>query len=141
MSDCARTIEEAVAKMGGLDILVRPPCHVCGLHHNLKHPVDVLIRQSTDARERPTLSSPSIYCFMKEETAVCTTGAPHGIVTRLCDQVNSGGVWTDAMLSEPLGEKAFLDGLTMHVITVARLIEEAIPHLSKNKVLGSRVGM
>ncbi|BDA48978.1 3-oxoacyl-[acyl-carrier-protein] reductase FabG [Coccomyxa sp. Obi] len=68
VSDCTRTIEEAVAKMGGLDILV-----------------------------------------------------------------NSGGVWTDAMLSEPLGEKAFLDGLTMHVITVARLIEEAIPHLSKNK--------
>ena len=69
VADCARTIEEAVTKMGGLDILV-----------------------------------------------------------------NSGGVWTDAMLSEPLGEKAFLDGLTMHVITVAQLIEEAIPHLSKNKV-------
>lgn len=68
VSDCTRTIEEAVAKMGGLDILV-----------------------------------------------------------------NSGGVFTDAMLKEPLGEKAFLDGLTMHVITVAQLIEEAIPHLSKNK--------
>jgi hypothetical protein len=38
------------------------------------------------------------------------------------------------MLSEPLGQKAFLDGLTMHVITVAQLIEEAIPHLSANKV-------
>lgn len=69
VSDCARTIKEAVEKMGGLDILV-----------------------------------------------------------------NSGGVWTDAMLSEPLGEKALLEGLTMHVITVARLIEEAMPHLSKNKV-------
>lgn len=68
VGDCTRTIEEAVAKMGGLDILV-----------------------------------------------------------------NSGGVWTDAMLSEPLGEKAFLDGLTMHVITVAKLIEEAMPHLSRNK--------
>lgn len=44
------------------------------------------------------------------------------------------------MLSEPLGEKAFLDGLTMHVITVARLIEEAIPHLSKNKVHDSKAG-
>ncbi len=67
--DCKRTVEEAVAKMGGLDILV-----------------------------------------------------------------NCGGVWTDAILSDHLGEQGFSDAFKMHVITPAQLIEEAIPHLSKNKV-------
>ena len=69
VSDCKRTVEEAVARMGGLDILV-----------------------------------------------------------------NCGGVWTDAILSDHLGEQGFSDAFKMHVITPAQLIEEAIPHLSKNKV-------
>lgn len=69
VSDCKRTVEEAVAKMDGLDILV-----------------------------------------------------------------NCGGVWTDAIMSDHLGEQGFSDAFKMHVITPAQLIEEAIPHLSKNKV-------
>lgn len=38
------------------------------------------------------------------------------------------------MLSNPLGEKAFIDGITMHVVTVAQLIEQALPHLTAKKV-------
>jgi hypothetical protein len=38
------------------------------------------------------------------------------------------------MLTEPLGERAFVEGMTMHVVAVAQLIEEAMPYLSKNKV-------
>ena len=69
VSDCKRTVEEAVQKMGGLDILV-----------------------------------------------------------------NCGGVWTDAITADHLGEKGFGDAFTMHVVTPAQLIEEAMPHLSANKV-------
>lgn len=38
------------------------------------------------------------------------------------------------MLSDPCGRQAFVDGITMHVVTVAQLMEEAMPHLSKHKV-------
>ena len=38
------------------------------------------------------------------------------------------------MLSDPCGKQAFIDGITMHVVTVAQLMEEAMPHLSKHKV-------
>ena len=69
VSDCKRTVEEAVKMMGGLDILV-----------------------------------------------------------------NCGGVWTDAITSDHLGAKGFGDAFTMHVVTPAQLIEEAMPHLSANKV-------
>ncbi|CAK0786472.1 hypothetical protein CVIRNUC_009685 [Coccomyxa viridis] len=68
VSDCKRTVEEAVKMMGGLDILV-----------------------------------------------------------------NCGGVWTDAITSDHLGAKGFGDAFTMHVVTPAQLIEEAMPHLSANK--------
>ena len=40
------------------------------------------------------------------------------------------------MLTDPLGERAFVEGMTMHVVAVAQLIEEAMPYLSKNKVRG-----
>ena len=46
----------------------------------------------------------------------------------------SGGVWTEAMLTNPLGEQAFVEGMTMHVVAVAQLIEEALPHLTKSGV-------
>ena len=38
------------------------------------------------------------------------------------------------MLTNPLGEQAFVEGMTMHVVAVAQLIEEAMPHLSKSGV-------
>lgn len=45
VSDCTRTIEEAAAKMGGLDILVRPTRHICGPTQS-EHPV-MFFYQST----------------------------------------------------------------------------------------------
>ncbi|KAK9842236.1 hypothetical protein WJX81_001967 [Elliptochloris bilobata] len=65
VSDCARTVAEAVFLMGGLDILV-----------------------------------------------------------------NSGGVETEAMMREPSSERAFADAFTMHVATVAALVDAAAPHLT-----------
>ena len=38
------------------------------------------------------------------------------------------------MLSDPCGKQAFVDGITMHVVTVAQLMEHAMPYLSKHKV-------
>ena len=49
--------------------------------------------------------------------------------------VNCGGVWTDAILSDHLGEQGFTDAFKMHIMTPAQLIEEAMPHLSKTKVI------
>ena len=54
--------------------------------------------------------------------------------------VNCGGVWTDAITSDHLGAKGFGDAFTMHVVTPAQLIEEAMPHLSANKVCTKRRG-
>ena len=48
--------------------------------------------------------------------------------------VNSGGVWTEAMLRDPSSERAFLDAFTMHVASVCALVDAAAPHLSANGV-------
>ena len=48
--------------------------------------------------------------------------------------VNSGGVWTDAMMQDHMGPQAFNDAFNMHVITVTSLINSAMPHLVKCKV-------
>ncbi len=123
--------------MGGLDILVRPTIPHLGPATQSERAVVFIMPK----HQRMRLTFLSLH----EGAAICmgmlcvrVVQYLHLLVHRTaacwCGQVNSGGVWTDAMLNEPLGEKAFLDGLTMHVITVAQLIEEAIPHLSKNKV-------
>ncbi len=62
----------------------------------------------------------------------CFTSARRNFTKLSCSC--SGGVWTDPMLSDPCGRQAFVDGITMHVVTVAQLMEEAMPHLSKHKV-------
>lgn len=48
--------------------------------------------------------------------------------------VNSGGVWTEAMLRNPSSERAFLDAFTMHVASVSALVDAAAPHLTANGV-------
>ena len=48
--------------------------------------------------------------------------------------MNCGGVWTDAITSDHMGEQGFADAFKMHIMTPVQLTEHAMPHLSKNKV-------
>ena len=50
-------------------------------------------------------------------------------------QVNSGGVWTEAITGDHMGEQGFADAFKMHIATPVALTEHAMPHLSKNKVV------
>ena len=49
-------------------------------------------------------------------------------------QVNCGGVWTEAIVADHMGEQGFADAFKMHIMTPVQLTEHAMPHLSKNKV-------
>ncbi|CAL5222895.1 g5324 [Coccomyxa viridis] len=47
--------------------------------------------------------------------------------------VNCGGVWTEAITGDHMGEQGFTDAFKMHIMTPVQLTEHAMPHLSKNK--------